>query len=255
MPALNLPRSHRTGRQAWRQAAVACAMLATAAGTPVAWAQPEAQRHNTVQFSATATQELVQDELTVLLEVVRDGSQAADVQSDLKRVLDAALSDARQAVTGAPADAVSLQTGGFQLYPRHASNGRIAGWQGRAQLVLSGRDAARVSQAAGKVGGMSIASVRYGLSRALRERHEAELTSQAIALFRSRASRMAADFGMRGYTLGQVAVSSTEPGFEGRPVMMAMAKAASVAADAPLPIEPGKGVLSVTVSGDVLLTP
>jgi hypothetical protein len=37
---------------------------------------------------------------------------------------------------------------------------------------------------------------------------------------------------------------------------MAMrAKTMEMAADAPLPVEPGKGTLSVTVSGQVVLTP
>ena len=66
---------------------------------------------------------------------------------------------------------------------------------------------------------------------------------------------MARDFGFKSYSLGEISVSSTDPGFEGRPVMYAMRAKAVEMADAPLPTEPGKGVLSVTVSGQVILMP
>lgn len=216
----------------------------------------DAERRNVVQFSATATQELTQDQLTVTLEAVKEGPQAADVQAELKRLLDIALTEARKHVQASAPDALSVRTGGFNLYPRYGSNGKPNGWQGSAQLVLSGNDAAKVSQAAGKLNQLNVVNVAYGLSRAVRQQNESQLTSEAIAQFKARAAQVARDFGMKGYTLGAVSVSATEPGFEPRPVLMAMrAKAEMAAADAPLPVAPGKGVLSVTVSGEVILTP
>lgn len=228
---------------------------AAALGLASLGAHAEAPRLNSVRFSATATQELVQDELTVTLEAVKEGAQAAEVQAELKRLLDAALTEARKQTQGVSPQALSVNTGGFHLYPRYGTNSRITGWQGSAQLVLTGNDAAKVSQVAGKLNQLNISNVSYGLSRTVREQNEAALTSQAIEQFKARAERIARDFGMKGYTLGELSVSSTDPVNEGRPVMMAMRAKASMAADAPLPVEPGKGVLTVTVSGDVILTP
>lgn len=241
-------------RPAVRHLASACVLAACACS---AQAQAQAPRQGSVNFSATAHREVVQDELTVVLEAVKEGSQAAEVQAELKRILEAALTEARAAIKGAQPEAVSVQTGGFNLYPRYGSNSRINGWQGSAQLVLTGTDAGKVSTVAGKLNQLNITQVRYGLSRALREEHEASLTSEAVRLFKSRASQLAADFGMKGYSLGAVSVSSTDAGFEGRPMpMMAMAKAsAAPMADAALPVAPGKGVLTITVSGDVTLNP
>lgn len=238
-------------RRAVRQLTSAC-LLAAAFGV-----HAELPRHNSVNFSATAHREVVQDELTVVLEAVKDGSQAADVQADLKRVLEAALTEARALIRGAAPEAVSVQTGGFNLYPRYGSNSRISGWQGAAQLVISGTDAGKVSTVSGKLNQLNITQVRYALSRTLREQHEASLTTEAIRQFKARAGQLATDFDMKGYTLGAVSVSSTDAGFEGRPVpMMAMAKgAAAPMGDAALPVAPGKGMLSITVAGDVLLTP
>lgn len=235
-----------------RRAAAALAITAsTLAGLPAMAAEPV--RDNVVSFSTTATRELVQDLIQITLQARQEGPVAADVQAQLKQQLEAALVEARKAAVPGGMD---VRTGGFHLSPRYTNNGRVNGWQGQAQLVLEGTDMARISQTAGKLNALQITSVSYGLSRALRESQESELTSQAIARFRERAQRIAADFGQRGFSLGEVSVSSTDPGFEGRPVLMAArAKTMEMMADAPVPVEPGKGTLSVTVSGQVRLTP
>lgn len=226
-------------------------LLAAAAAPSMADTSPR----NVVQFSTSATQELTQDLMTVTLQFTKEGAQATEVQSAVKQVLDAALSDAKHAASSSQGG-MSVRTGQFSIQPRYTNGGRINGWQGSAQLVLEGTDATRISQTAGKLSQLNIVNVQYGLSRALREQHESALTEQAIARFRARASQMAAAFGLKGYSLGEISVSSTEPGFESRPpVFMAMRAKAMEAADAALPVEPGKGLLSVTVSGQVILTP
>jgi predicted secreted protein len=241
---------------AYRRIWPALAALAAVGAPMSASYAADPERRNVVQFSATATQELTQDQLTVTLEAVKEGPQAAEVQAELKRLLDVALTEARKHLQPSTPEALSVRTGGFNLYPRYGNNGKANGWQGSAQLVLSGNDAAKVSQAAGKLNQLNVVNVGYDLSRAVRRQNESQLTSEAIAQFKARAAQMAQDFGMKGYSLGAISVSSTEPGFAPRPALMAMrAKADAVAADAPLPTAPGKGVLSVTVSGEVILTP
>ncbi len=231
------------------------ALLATAlALTSAASRADTGPSQNIVRFSTSATQEVTQDLLSITLQATREGSQAAEVQAGLKQVMEAALSEARKT---AQAQGMEVRTGAFSVQPRYNSTGRINGWQGFAQLILEGTDIARITQATGRLNQLNVISVNYGLSRALREQYESSLTSQAIARFKTRASQIAADFGMKGFTLGEVSVSSTDPGFEPRPYLakaMAMAMRAE-AADAPLPVEPGKGVLSVMVNGQVNLTP
>jgi uncharacterized protein YggE len=60
---------------------------------------------------------------------------------------------------------------------------------------------------------------------------------------------------MGSFTLGEVSVQSGEPGFENRPMPMLKAMRADAAEAAPLPVAPGKGTVSVTVSGSVVLQP
>ncbi|MGC4060600.1 MAG: SIMPL domain-containing protein [Aquabacterium sp.] len=208
--------------------------------------------HNVVRFAATATQELTQDLLTITLQANKEGSQATEVQAGLKQMLEAALTEARKS---AQPNAMEVRTGYFSVQPRYNSAGRVNGWQGSAQLILEGTDIARITQTSGRLNQLNVVNVGYGLSRALREQYESALTSQAIARFKTRAAQIATDFGLKSYTLSDVSVSSTEPGFEPRPYLMKAMSARAEAADAPVPVEPGKGVLSVTVNGQVVLKP
>jgi predicted secreted protein len=238
------------------QRASACLLASGALGlsAPAQAAEADGPR-NAVNLSATATQEVTQDLLVVTLQAVKEGpaTAAAEIQAGLKRMLEAALAEARK---DAQAQTMEVRTGEFSVQPRYNNAGRINGWQGSAHLILEGTDAARISQTSGRLSQFNVVNVGYGLSRALRERHESQLTSEAITRFKTRASQIATDFGLKGYTLGEVSVSSSEPGFEPRPLMAMAVRAKSMeGADAALPVEPGKGVLSVTVSGRVLLTP
>ncbi|MFZ5520724.1 MAG: SIMPL domain-containing protein [Pseudomonadota bacterium] len=230
--------------------AVICLAFVAAATVPSLHAA-EAPRDNLVNLSSSATLEVPRDQMTVVLSVTREGAEAAAVQAALKQVLDQALAEARR--SAAPG-ALEVQTGGFSMGPRYNREGRINGWQGSAELILEGTDTARVAQLAGRLSQMNVSSVSYGLSRGLRERHEADVTREAIQRFRVRAADVAKAFGFSGYTLGEVSVRSGDAGAPPVPRMaVAMAKMADAEA-APLPVEAGKGSITVTVSGNVLLT-
>jgi predicted secreted protein len=65
---------------------------------------------------------------------------------------------------------MDVRTGNFSLYPRYGRDGKISGWQGSAELVLEGRDFARITAAAGKIPGMTLGNVGFSLSREQRAR-------------------------------------------------------------------------------------
>ncbi len=220
------------------------------AGLPSAMAQPlSVVPRDVVQFSASATVEARQDLLSVTLRGTREGGDPLLVQEQLKAVLETALAEAR--ATAQPG-AMEVRSGNFSLVPRTGRDGRINGWQGVAELVLSGRDFERIAAVSGRIQGLTVASVVFGLSREARERLETQAQAQAIERFRSRGGEIARGFGFSGYSLREININSQEQGGVIRPRFMAMEAKSSVA-DAPLPLEAGQAQVQVTVSGAVQL--
>lgn len=207
---------------------------------------------NLVNLSATVVEQVPQDWLTITVAASRDGAEAAAVQRQLKQVLEPALAEARR--EAAPGQ-LEVRTGRFQVVPRHGRDGRQAGWQGTAELVLEGRDIGKVAALASRLPGLVVSQSGYGLSRELREQHEAAVAAAAIQKFRARAQAVAAQFGFKGYALREVSVNSGEQS-NPPPIAYSM-RAKTTGADeaAPLPTEPGQGELSATVQGSVQLLP
>jgi len=219
--------------------------LGLAAASFAALAQM-APPQDVLQLSASATIETQQDLLILTLATRRDGTDANAVQSQLKASLDVALAEARRSAQPGQLD---VRTGQFGLMPRY-EQGRVNGWQGTAELVLEGRDFARITQTAARIQSMTVANVSFGLSREQRAKVETDAQSQAIERFKSKATELAKGFGFSGYSLREVSVNANDMGPMPRPAM-AMARAAN--AEMPLPVEAGKTNVSVTVSGSVQL--
>ena len=213
-------------------------------------AQGLALPRDVVVFSVTATLEARQDQISVTLRATREGNEAAAVQQQLKAVLDTALAEARaQAQPGG----LEVRSGAFSLYPRSGRDGRIGGWQGSAELILSGSDLERIASLAGRLPGMVVVQTGFGLSREQREKLEQQAQAQAIERFRARASEIARGFGFGSYSLREVQINTQDQGAPMRPRVMAMEARSSVAIDAPLPVEAGLAQVQVTVSGSVQL--
>jgi predicted secreted protein len=225
----------------------AAAVIGAAAQAQPAPASPQ----NVLTLQASASAEVPMDLLGIVFSTTREGTDAAVVQSQLKQALDAALAEAKKA---AKPGQLEVQTGNFSLYPRYAAKGGIAGWQGRAELIVEGRDTAAIAQLAGRVQTLSIARAGFSLSREARHKAEAEVTAQAITRFRNQAQTYAQQFGFTGYTVREVNIGADLP-----QAMMAAAPRArlqmdSAAAEAPLPTEAGKATVTVNVGGSVQMS-
>ena len=222
-------------------------------------AQMLAPPQNVLQLAAEASAEVLQDMLTITLSVTREGTDAASVQSQLRQTLDAALTEGRKAVRPGQLD---LRTGAFALYPRYAAKpvagNNITGWQGRAELVLEGRDIAAIGALAGKLGtgGLVVSQVQFGLSREAREAAEVDVASRAISRFKGRAETYAKQFGFASYSLREVAVGGGDLAPQMAQASPRMARTmAATGADESQPLEAGKALVSVTVSGSIQLSP
>ena len=203
---------------------------------------------NVAQLSASGSVEVQQDVLSIWVSTTRDGADATLVQTQLKQALDAALTQAKQAAAPGQLD---VRTGNFSLYPRYSKDGKINGWQGTTELVLEGRDFPRITATAGKIQTLTMGNVSFALSREQRAKVEADAQALAIDRFKAKALDISKGFGFSGYTLREVQINANDQGMP-RPrmqVMSAMAK--SEMSDSPVPVEAGKSLVQVTVSGAV----
>ena len=201
-----------------------------------------------VNLSSSASVEVAKDLMAVTLTTTREGQDAGAVQAALKQALDGALAEARRA---ARPGQLEVQTGNFSLYPRYGSKGALTGWQGTAELIVEGRDMPAIGQLVGRISSMTVGRVGYGLSREVREKSEGEVSAQAIARYRAKAAEYARQFGYAGYAIREVSVNANEPPGGVVPVLRSQMMAAS--AESALPVEAGKALVSVTVSGSVQL--
>lgn len=205
---------------------------------------------NVVQLSASGFKEVQQDWLSMTLNTSREGPDAVTVQNQLKVALDAALAVAKAAVQPQQLD---VRTGQFSLYPRYSSNGKINGWQGRTELILEGRDFARISATAGKIQTLTLGNVGFSLSRQAQQALESDVQAMAMERFKQRATEIAKGFGFGAYSLREIAVSSADQGSGYvRPRVMAM-EAKAAMSDAPIAVEAGKSMVNVTISGTIQL--
>jgi len=225
------------------------AALYLAAASVGAAAADMAAPQGVVMLAASATTEVTKDLLTVTLATTREGADAGTVQSQLKQALDAALAEAKKAARPGQVD---VQTGNFQVSPRYTNKGTTNGWQGSAELVIEGRDMPAIGQLTGRITTLTISRVAYNLSRELRERVEGEVTAQAIARFRAKAGEVAKNFGYTAYAVREVSVNTNESS-PVRPMAM-QGKSMSAAGDEALPVEPGKGMVVVSVNGSVQMS-
>jgi predicted secreted protein len=229
----------------------ATVLAAAAALAPEARAQVLPPPQNVLALSSQASAEVTQDLLTIVLSVTREGPDAAAVQSQLRQVLDAALAEARRAARPGQVD---LRTGQFGVYPRYSARGALSGWQGSAELLIEGRDLPAISQLAGRVPGMTVARVGYGLSKEAREKAEAEVAAQAIQRFKTRAEDYARQFGFAGWGIREVNVGQADAMPVQQPMFRRALSAPAGAADESVPVEAGRTTVTVVVNGSVQMS-
>lgn len=204
----------------------------------------------TLGLSASASTEVTKDLLALTFSTTRAGFEANAVQAQLKQALDAALAEARKSAR--PGE-LEVRTGNFSIHPRYATPApgkpTIDGWSGSAEIVVEGRDLAAIGMLTGRITTMTVAGIAYRLSRESQRRVESEIAAEAIARYRAQAADYAKQFGYGTFTVREVNVSIGGP--SGGPQPMQRMALASSADAGPLALEPGRAVVTATVSGTV----
>ena len=214
--------------------------------------EPVSVSTNVVHIAATGFLEVEQDWLTLHMSVTREGTDAAQVQSQLRTALDSAMEVAKGAAIERQ---LAVRSGRFGVFARYDKTGKVSGWQGQAELVLEGRDFTRIAHTASRMQPLTVSNMAFSLSRESQQQLESDVQTLAIERFQRRAGEVTKAFGMSGHELKEVSISSADAGEEGRfrHQAMTMDAASSLQKVEPLPVEPGRSRLTVTVSGSIRL--
>lgn len=240
--------NHKTaprGSQGWLLALVA----ALAPALALAQAPERSAARDLLSLEATVTAPVTPDTATVLMSAERQGADAAAATSEVNQLLTAALREAK-ATPG-----VQASSAGFSTWPRYDAKGQRTGWVVRGDLLLKSRDFAALGKLAGRLAStMTVQSNGFEVSAELKDREEQQLIERGLAAFRAKAATASRALGYSSFTVSQVNLGAAQlQGGPGpRPVLM-QARAMVQADAAPMPIEGGQTLLSLTVNGTVLM--
>lgn len=232
-------------RAGWRWALAGLAASAALSMSPAAAEPPTAGP--LLRVDAQAQREITDDIAVAVFFVERDGPDPTALQAAVNPVLQAALAELKRD------PALQVRSGRYTTQPRYGRDGRVEGWRVRGELIAESGEIAAVSKATSTLAGrMNVGSIGFRLSAAQRERTERELTTEAANQFREKARAAARALGFDDVELVEANLSSS--GHPGVPVMRAaMAKDATGAEAAPVPLEPGRSQVSVGFNGSFRL--
>ena len=208
--------------------------------------------YNVVSIEASATADIPADTLTATLFTEEQGPDPGQLAARVNSRIEEALAKAKSEPK------VEARSGNYQTTPVYDRSNQITGWRIRADVILESRDFKAIGALVGQLQPtLKLWSLAFSLSRSAREAAEGKLTNEALARFQEKARGIAKALGFPGHSLGQINVRTEGPV---QPVPMFRTAAAGMAEGmppppGPVPVEPGKGTVTVVVSGSVVLGP
>lgn len=222
-------------------------VLALALAPATAAADSHQPVKNLVSLSVSVNEDVPNDLLVVRMYVQHEARQQAQASKRVNEDMAWALAKAK-AVT-----AVKAQTLDYRTNPVY-NDRRLESWRTRQALSLESADTDALTELMGVLQErLSIESVGYQVSDAVREAAHARLIDAAVEQFSARAAQIAAAFGRQGYTLVNVDIHTQ--GHAPPPIAYRGRAMAMSAEDAAPSIEAGDQSVSVTASGTVELAP
>ncbi len=222
------------------------ALVAAAIATTSAAAHDAAPTYDRVNFRVSATKEVDNDTLVVVMYHQRDGQHPTSMADDVNRTITWAVDLAKQT------SGIKVQTLQYRQEPVYR-NQRISSWKVRQSIRLESSDVTTLSRLVGELQErLSVSSLRYTISPEVRLDVEDELIALALDRFGRRGKLIADELGRSDYRIVTMDVSTS--GGAPAPVRMravsAMAEGSSVTAPT---LEPGVQSVTVQVSGTIEL--
>ena len=215
-------------------------------------AAPLPENGTLLHLSEPAQRLVARDQLRAVLRVEAVDTDAAKLQADINRRLDAALAKAKSVTT------LRVETSGYSVYPESGpsvvSKTRTNQWHGSAGLSLIGQDAATLLALVGELQkeGLVLSSLAYELTPAAARAVEGDLTDEALSRLKERAGKIAATLGLSVERIRDLRVGNAL-GTQPVPRVFAQQMAAP---SSPAPVaEPGEATVTVTADADIVLVP
>ena len=211
-----------------------------------------------VSVGAEAYREIREDRANVTLTKQLDGEN----QRELLREINLAMRNVVE--LGSDNSEVELETGNYSIrrnvhYKKDTKEIEKITYTAIGQVIARSQnfdELLRFVEAAHE--DMLIGSISFDLSTDLRREVEKEILEEAIASFRAKADTIAQGLGYKGFEVRSIEVKDSESGSTIRP-MRAATMSLSTVTDAALsqsaapPLEGGKQMVKVSVSGQVVL--
>lgn len=211
-----------------------------------------------VSFNVAKDEMVMQDKANVVLTIEVKDSTRLNVQKALREKADELFTILRKE------QKVESYTQGQNINAHYVLQNKKhvqEGFIGRFSIGLISYDFDALNALVEQVGDKAeVTNIHTSVSTKVFKQKEADLTREAIALFKEKALLVAQSFGYNDYTLGEVSVSSTEGEYGARAVMAsasfmvgASMESASSTPEPSFYIEPKQERIQVRVNGSVIL--
>jgi predicted secreted protein len=217
-------------------------LLATLLAGPVLAAAPGSG--TTVDLAAEAARPAANDLARATVFAEASGANPSELAKRVNSLIADGLKTARGYAS------IKTQSGATHTSPVYNKGSKIEGWRMRSELTLESGDTAALSELLGKLQvSLGVANLSMLPTPETRKKAENEAVIDALAAFKARAKVIADAMG-KPYRIRHLAINSS-----GRPPLAPLMRAATMAsADAaPMPIEAGETLVTVTVAGQIEL--
>ncbi len=220
--------------------------LASLITTMPAVAHDAPPTYDRINFRVSATQEVENDTLVVVMYSERTGQQPSAMADEINQTIAWAVDLTKKR------SAIKVQTLNYRQEPLYR-NQTISGWRVRQSIRLESTDVTTLSTLVGELQKrLSVASLNYTVSPDRRAEVENVLITEALDRFRRRGKLISAELERPDYRIVNIDVitSGAAPAPMRMRAVATMAESSSVAAPT---LEPGVQSVTVQVSGTIEL--
>jgi predicted secreted protein len=206
------------------------------------WAHEPAVHYDHISLSASASEEVAQDQLHVTVYALVESEDAQSSASAVSRRINKALAMLNQQKD------MTIQTGSFTTHPVYHKQ-TITRWRSRQSIEIKTDKAASLGQLLGQLQQfVQLENIRYEVSDQNRQTVENELIRAALKSFQQRANLITSSLGRETYRIVDMTISTQN--HRPQPMAVRTMSARAEASVAPA-IQAGTQKVQVTVNGKI----